>query len=250
MSTKNGFDSARTPFDDAGHLAVHVDDIHSTEAVRASIPNARARLVIGSAGGGAPLEGRSHGVAIVLDAEDAWKIEDGGHVHGLVHGSLIQGSITEEARGHGLIPTTVDDFILIFGGEGQSGTQRTLRTHDAMTAKHEVVFVEEVHRPTLALGTPIDAAKEFGKADLGIQATRQCMTMISVCGNHGIGMPHGGNAPHSNCFLPVVDVQKPASEFVLVGLHGPNLEFTNSEHVRKPRLEDVWPGNRHIMCLE
>ena len=136
-----------------------------------------------------------------------------------MHGSLIQCSVTQEARGHGFIPAAVDDFIDVLGSKRESGPQWTLGTDDAVSTVHVVVLVEEVHRAALALGTSIDSSEELSETDLGIQASGECMPMIPVGGDHRIGRSHCGDTTYGDRFLTVVDVQETSGEFVLVRLH-------------------------------
>ena len=60
----------------------------------------------------AALNRGTHGVPIVLDDENHRKIKQAGQVHGFVEGTLVDRTITEEAKRDFVTLATTDDFYL------------------------------------------------------------------------------------------------------------------------------------------
>ena len=102
------------------------------------------------AGGGADLGG-AHRITVVFDDKDAGQIPEGGEIHGLVHGTLVDGAVAHESHGGPFV-------ALVFNAVGEADAEGDLATDDAVAAPIVVGRVKIVHRSTLALGATGDLA--------------------------------------------------------------------------------------------
>ena len=179
----------------------------------------------------------AHRVAVVLDHEDHRDVEETREIHRLVETTLIERSITEEAKRDVLVDATVDDFILILLREGQTGSEWGLSTDDSMSTEEIVRLVEHVHRPALALRTAPDPTEHFSHAILGVHAASEGVPMIAVGGDDRIGMLHRRDTTDRDRFLANIDVAEATDLLVLVGLHGSNFELADQQHLPQPLME-------------
>ena len=72
------------------------------------------------------------------------------------------------------------------------------------------------------------------------------MSMISISRDDRIIGLQGSDGSNCYGFLTVIDMQKATGEFVLVGLHAPDLELANEQHVSEPFDQNLRTRNRGL----
>src|SRR5262244_2936610 len=149
------------------------------------------------------VDGRAHGVAVVLADEDHGQLPEGGEVHRLVELALGHGAVAEVAE-HDLVAA------LVLDGEPRPRGQWEVRAHDAVAAQEVDALVEEVHRATLALGEPVPAAEELGHHAPGIGPLGDAMPVLAVGRDHVVPRAYHRGGTHRHRLLADVEVEKPA----------------------------------------
>ena len=94
-----------------------------------------------------------------------------------------------------------------------------------------------MHGTALALRAAPDASKHLRHAVLWLRSPGQGVAVIAVGRDDRIAFRDRADCPDRERLLPDVDVQEPADLLVLVGLHRPDLELANEQHVTKPLPE-------------
>jgi hypothetical protein len=94
---------------------------------------------------GGALNGRAHGVPVILNHKDDREVPKHGHVKGFVQGALSDGPISHK--------TYIDIGIAqVFVSKSQTSPQGDLASNDTMAPVKAVFFAKKVHGATLAFG--------------------------------------------------------------------------------------------------
>jgi len=182
-----------------------------------------------------------HAVAIVLDDEDDGEIPQRGQIQSLVKSADVDGRLSEEADAN-LITTAILDR------ESDSGGDRNVATHDAMSAEEVCLGVEDVHGAALAARGSCVAAKQLGHDCSRADSACERLPMIAVGGDHVIiGTDHRHHAGRDR-FLSDVEVQEPADLSERVPFGAPLLETTLEEHRMKQLAPDLRRGSSELTC--
>mmetsp|Transcript_16608 Transcript_16608/g.34045 ORF Transcript_16608/g.34045 Transcript_16608/m.34045 type:complete len:291 (-) Transcript_16608:66-938(-) len=156
-----------------GHTALDCEEVH---AVNTNPRDVIAHLVVVRVGRVA-VNGGTHAIVVVLDAEDHGELPERRHVGRLPDLPLIRGTvtITRDCNIHVLPRLGV---VLI--SEGESHADRDLRPDNTGSTPEVVLLVIEVHRPALRLGHSLDHAKELADDRPNGAAPRQGLTVAAV----------------------------------------------------------------------
>src|SRR5262249_44257311 len=153
----------------------HGAHIHAVDLFAGNVEGTAA---LGEVGGGRrALDGRPHGVLVVLDDEHHRQLPQLGHVEAFVHLALIGGAVAEERHAH-------IAGVSIAVGKGYADPERNIGADNAVSTVEALLFGEHVHRAALALRVAVGAAGELRHDPLGIHAARQHVTVVAVGGDH------------------------------------------------------------------
>lgn len=201
--------ASRSEFPDEFHTLLHGKDVH---AVNADTGDVVAHLVVVRVRGVA-VDGGTHTVLVVLNAEDHRQFPQTGHVGRLPDLSLVGGTVTVTGDGHvhGLTGLGV---VLV--GKGQPSSERNLCTDDAGTTPEVPGLVVEVHRSALGLGHAAREAEQLADDLLDGAAAGQGDAMASVRGDPIVGRVEGGVDAGGDGLLAVVQVAEAADVLGLV----------------------------------
>src|SRR5436190_17277117 len=92
---------------------------------------------------GRAFEARTHRVLVVLNNVNDREFEEGGHIQALVEATLIDGTITQEAK-----RCTLQLFV--FDAVSQTKSERSLPTYNTVATPIVLVGCKEVHRTAFA----------------------------------------------------------------------------------------------------
>ena len=155
--------------------------------------------------GGRALLRCAHGVLIVFNHKNDWKIPKGRHVKGFIDLALIGRAIAKIGKSH---PSIAEIFI----GKCEARTDGHLRSNDAMPPVEMLLFREHMHRAAFAFGVPAAAPGELGHNAVGFHTTGQHMAVIAVGGHALVALFCRRLEPHHHGFLADVEMTKATNQ--------------------------------------
>mmetsp|Transcript_10471 Transcript_10471/g.16423 ORF Transcript_10471/g.16423 Transcript_10471/m.16423 type:complete len:409 (-) Transcript_10471:147-1373(-) len=188
---------------------VHTIDAKSGDGISHFVVVADGRVTI---------DGGSHTVVVVFNAENHGQLPQVTHVGRLPNLSLIGRTISIAGNRHGHFLTR---RRLVLGRKGQSSSQRNLSPDNTGSSKEIVLLVVHMHTSTLPLGISINDSKEL--TDDLPDASTPCQgdAMTSVTGHPRIGLIERVLNSRRDGFLTVVQMAKstdrPRLVFVVAG---------------------------------
>ena len=104
---------------------------------------------------GGALNGRAHGVPVILNHKDDREVPKHGHVKGFVQGALSDGPVPHK--------TNIDIGIAqVFVCKGQASSQGDLTSYNAVAPVKAVLLAKKVHGAAFALGATGGLPVQFG----------------------------------------------------------------------------------------
>ena len=210
-------------FADELHALLDGQDVHAVDADAGDVV---AHLVVVRVGGVA-VDGGTHAVLVVFDAEDHREFPQAGHVGRLPYLTLVGGTVAVAGDGnvHGFAGLGV---VLV--GEGQASAEGDLRADDANSAPEVTGLVVEVHRPALGLGHAACEAEQLANDLLHRPAAEQGDAMAAVGGDPIVGGVKGGVDAGGDGFLAVVQMTETANVLGLVLIVARDLHPAHGVH--------------------
>src|SRR5262249_1922835 len=115
------------------------------------------------------------------------------------------------------------------------GSERDLRTDDAMAAVETFLGGEHMHRAALALGVAAAPAGQFRHDSLGVHAAGEHMAVIAISGDNLVAGLERHLHANDHGFLPDIKVAESADQPHAVELPGLLLEAADQQHVAECR---------------
>ena len=168
------------------------------------------------------MDGRAHGVAVVLADEDDGQLPQGSQVHRLVELPLRHGAVPEVAEHHLIAALVLDP-------KPHPRGQRQMGAHDAVATQEVDALVEEMHRAALPLREPVDASEQLGHDPLGVRALGEAVAVLPVRRHRVVlGPCHRGGAD-GHRLLADIEMEKAAD--LAHGIHLGGFLFEPSDQL-------------------
>lgn len=178
---------------------------------------------------GGSLDGGTHAVGVVLAYVDGGEVPETGHVGSLDDLALVGGSISIEDSGDVLL-------LSVLEGEGKSGSDWDLSSHDTVTPVEVGSVVVVVHRASFSLGrSPLDS-QHLAEDLVDTNASLIGLTVHSVSRDEGV-IP-GDSFLHSlgDGLLAIIKMAEPVDQLIFVEVVTDNLHTSHDAHL--PQVVD------------
>src|SRR5262249_43301398 len=116
-------------------------------------------------------------------------------------------------------------------GKSETGSERNLGGHNAMSAVERLLDREHVHGSALALRIAVLAAGQLRHHAFGIHAAGQHVTMVAIAGNDGVARLDCHLHPDDDRLLPDIEVAKSPDQAHAVELTRLLLEPADQQHL-------------------
>ena len=175
-----------------------------------------------------PVEGRAHGIQIVLANKNHRQFPQRGQRQALVKSAHIGRAFAKETQGHiRLAP--------VFRGKGNPRGNGHMAADNGVAAHEALRHVKIVHGAAPALGTAIHLAEQFRHSRIHIPDPGQIMAVVPI-GRHdiirGLNRRH---RPNRHRLLAVVQVQKATDFAPRIRTRRFFLKAPNANHVAVER---------------
>ena len=218
----------------AGHSALggitHRQHIHAVDLFAVHAKASGLAPDLGVAGGA--LVGHADGPLVVLHHKQDGQLPQLRHVQAFVELADVAGAIAKEGGGHRIAGAIAEGIALVAAGEGRPQSHGNALADEGVTAEQVVLFGEQVHRATAALGATGLLTEQLTHHLAGGHASAEGMHVVAVGAAEPVVLGlHGLDHATGDRFLPVVEVHEAKHLAAVVHLRAFVLKPSAQNHV-------------------
>ena len=181
---------------------------------------------------GGALVGHADGPLVVLHHKQDGQLPQLRHVQAFVELADVAGAIAKERGGDGIAGAIAKGITLVAAGEGRTQRHGNAFADEGIATEQVVLFGEQVHRATTALGAAGLFAKQLTHHLAGRHARAEGMHVVAVGAAEPVVLGlHGLDHATGDRFLPVVEVHEAKHLAAVVHLRAFVLKPSPQNHV-------------------